>query len=128
MSGETNLQVLLRTMRPSLQAGEYVFCTVPAIPATLEPLCIFREAEGITIIVRKEIADEWQLAYSYVAAWIVLTIHSSLDAVGFTAAISGRLAEAGISCNVVAAYFHDHLFVPVAEASRAMDLLLAFQS
>ena len=65
------------------------------------------------------------LPYSLVCVWITLTIHSSLEAVGLTAAVSSALTEANISCNVVAAYYHDHIFVPIADADRAMNVLLA---
>jgi hypothetical protein len=83
----------------------------------------FRESEGTTIIVRKETADQLNLKYDFIAAWITLTIHSSLDAVGLTAAFSTALANEGISCNVVAGYFHDHLFVNSEDAENAMKIL-----
>lgn len=104
-----------------------MFCNVPAnqIPTDVEPVCIFREAEGVTLIITKQQADELSIPYSFVAAWITLTIHSSLEAVGFTAAISQQLAMAGISCNAIAAYYHDHLFVSIQDAQRAMQILTA---
>ncbi len=83
----------------------------------------FREEEGITIIIRKEMADSLSLAYSFVAAWITLTVHSSLSAVGLTASFSKALAEKGISCNVVAAFYHDHIFVDKKDAEMAMKVL-----
>lgn len=127
MSGETQLQTLIRAMKPRLNSGEYVFCTVDnaEIVANVEPIGVFRETEGITLILTRSQADALSLSYSWVAAWITLTVHSALDAVGFTAAISQRLASAGISCNVVAAYYHDHLFVGVEDAQRAMEILIA---
>ncbi|MEW6491857.1 MAG: ACT domain-containing protein [Cyanobacteriota bacterium] len=130
MSGETELQSLIRGMKPQLQAGEYVFCSVPAhqIPTNIEPVCIFQEVEGVTLIITKQQAKKLSIPYSFVAAWITLTIHSSLEAVGFTAAISKRLAMAGISCNVIAAYHHDHLFVGVQDAQRAMEILTAMSN
>ena len=73
-------------------------------------------------------ADRYQLSYEYVAAWITLQIHSALDAVGLTAAISRRLTDEGISCNVVAGYHHDHLFVAVEDADRALRALSALSS
>jgi hypothetical protein len=90
---------------------------------TLDPLCTFQEAEGITIILSKGQADKSSLPYSGLYAWITLTVHSSLEAVGLTAAVSKALTEANISCNVVAAYHHDHIFVPVKDVGRAIDAL-----
>ena len=125
MAGEKDLGKLLETMKPKLQPGDYVFCTVEdlnTVPAA-ELILIFREKEGITLIVRKEIADKLGFNYSSVAAWITLTVHSSLEAVGLTAAFSKALAENGISCNVVAAFYHDHLFVRQQDAAKAMEIL-----
>jgi len=125
MSGETDLEKLLRGMKPELHEGEYVFCTVDSFQhaATLNPVCIFQEQEGITVILSKHQADDVSLPYSVICAWITLTVHSSLEAVGLTAAVSKALTAANISCNVVAAYYHDHIFVPVQDANRALDTL-----
>ncbi|WP_414567555.1 ACT domain-containing protein [Nostoc sp. CCY 9925] len=125
MSGETELSTLIKGMKPQLQAGEYVFCTVPIdrVPTDIEPVCVFREVEGTTLIITKQEADRLSIPYSFVAAWIILTIHSSLEAVGLTAAISHKLAIAGISCNLVAAYYHDHLFVRWQDAQPTMEIL-----
>ncbi len=128
MNGETNLSVLLATMRPALNDGEYVFCTVkdPAIAAGYDILMQFREQEGYTLILKKELADHLQLSYTFTASWISLTVHSSLEAVGLTAAFSGALAEEGISCNVVAAFYHDHIFVDKKDTIKAMQVLGRF--
>ena len=125
MAGETNLQKLLQGMQPELNEGEYVFCTVASLQqaAALNPVCIFQEKEAVTIIVSKQQADEAALPYTVLCAWITLTVHSSLEAVGLTAAVSKALTEANISCNVVAAYYHDHIFVPVKDATRALAVL-----
>jgi uncharacterized protein len=125
MNGETNLTTLLKTMHPKLNSGDYVFCTIKnANEIDLgNALMLFREEEAITVILSKERADSLQLEYSFVAAWITLTVHSSLNAVGLTAAFSKALSDAGISCNVVAAYYHDHIFVNTSDAARAMDVL-----
>ncbi len=88
-----------------------------------EAIMVFKETEGVTLIVTKEWADLNRLEYSFVAAWITLTVHSSLAAVGLTAAFSTALASHGISCNVVAAYYHDHIFVDTRDLARAMDVL-----
>lgn len=125
MPGEKNLVQLLKTMHPTLNEGEYVFCTVAdlnGIP-TDQILSFFKETEGFTLILTKSLADQWQLDYSFVAAWITLTVHSALDAVGLTAAFSNALADAGISCNVVAGYYHDHIFVDKKDAEQAMEVL-----
>lgn len=102
-----------------------MFCTVPRIPAGLadEPLMTFREAEGLTLIITKEAADSLGLRGSEIHRQITLGVQTSLEAVGLTAAVSSALAGAGISCNVVAAYYHDHLFVAEANAQRALELL-----
>jgi hypothetical protein len=127
MTGETDLRTLLKNMTPSLQAGAYVYCVVPNLQAIdpEEVVGVFKEAEGFTVIMRKEMADDLGLTYTYVAAWITLTVHSALEATGLTAAFATALAEAGISCNVVAAYFHDHIFVAKADGERAMEVLKA---
>lgn len=124
-AGETNLPQLLRTLQPALQPGTYVFCTVESLNG-LTPndiVCLFREQEGLTVILPQATADRLQLPYSFVAAWITLTVHSSLEAVGLTAAVAQALARAHVSCNVVAAYYHNHLFVPAADAANALRIL-----
>ena len=125
MTGETDIKKLLQGMKPKLNKGEFVFCTVDSTDhaAALSPICMFREEEAVTVVVPKQRADEAGLLYPVVCAWITLTIHSSLEAVGLTAAVSKSLAEANISCNVVAAFYHDHIFVPVKDAERAMNML-----
>jgi len=129
MTGETDLDTLLKSMNPVLHDGEFVFCTAP--PERMEtlgcePICRFREDEGVSLIMRREDADRERLPYKTVFRMITLTVHSSLDAVGFLAAITAELAGRGISVNPVSAYFHDRLFVPserAAEAMRALEAL-----
>src|SRR5258706_5736992 len=113
-------------MMPKRNEGDYVYCTADSLEraAALNPVCIFQEQEAITVILAKQQADLAALPYLLVCAWITLTIHSSLEAVGLTAAVSKALTNANISCNMVAAYYHDHIFVPVQDADRAMDVLL----
>jgi uncharacterized protein len=125
MTGETDLSRLIRGMQPELHPGEVVFCCMDAterVPAH-QALGSFRENEGWTVILPKSVADKLGLPYPTVFAWITLTVHSSLEAVGLTAAVSHALTEAGIPCNVVAAFYHDHLFVPVKDAAQAMQVL-----
>jgi uncharacterized protein len=128
MSGEKELQTLLKTMKPELNSGEYVFCEIKNLEnIDLDKIeMFFREKEGITLILKKEIADKLNLKYSFVFSWITLTIHSSLEAVGLTAAFSKALASNGISCNVVAAFYHDHIFVAQKDTEKAMIVLNQF--
>jgi len=125
MSGETNLQKLLQTMKPQLNEGEYVFCILDSLKSAvaLDPLCMFQEKESVTVIIPKEQADGKSLPYSVTCAWITLTVYSSLEAVGLTATVSKALTDVNISCNVVAAYYHDHIFVPVKDTEQAMNAL-----
>ena len=126
MPGERNLKTLLQNMKPEMHEGVFVFCTMSEdkeIPAARRPLHIFREREGTTLIVRREEAEAAGLPYQFASRMITLTVHSSLEAIGFLAAITGRLAEAGISVNAVSAFYHDHLFVPEQRASKALRLL-----
>ncbi|GMP13308.1 MULTISPECIES: ACT domain-containing protein [Bradyrhizobium] len=126
MTGEHNLGALLRHMRPKMLDGTFVFCTIPtseAIPEALKPLLTFREQEGTTLVISREEAEAAGLRYAFPSRLITLTVHSALDAVGFLAAITARLAEAGISANAVSAFHHDHLFVPVDRADEAMAAL-----
>jgi len=129
MSAETNLTLLLRNMRPERNPGEFVFCLVETMEqaAMLHPVGLFQEKEIVTVILPRGQADSESLHYSIVCAWITLTVHLSLEAVGLTAAVSKALTERNISCNVVAAYYHDHIFVPLAEAERAMEALISLQ-
>ncbi|ROM83685.1 acetyltransferase [Pseudomonas brassicacearum] len=125
MSGEKSIAKLLHDMSPSLNEGNYVFCTIKNnnILEGQEVLGSFREKEGLTVILEQSAALELGLEFEYVAAWITLTIHSALDAVGLTAAFATALGNAGISCNVIAAYYHDHIFVGKDDAQKAMDVL-----
>lgn len=125
MAGKTNLEEILKMLRPELHDGEYVFCCFAEMPddSASDAIMWFRETEGITLIVRKETADRKNWPYSFVAAWITLTVHSSLEAVGLTAAFSKALANCGISCNVVAGFHHDHLFVASGDATQALHTL-----
>lgn len=125
MSGETDLQILLASMSPQLNDGEFVYCSLPEnVDIHLSQIImLYREPESITYILKKEIADSLKISYDLVFSWITLKVHSSLSAVGLTAAFSSALSEGGISCNVVAAYYHDHIFVPVSDTQKAMDIL-----
>jgi hypothetical protein len=127
MTGETNLKQLLASISPSLMDGEFVFCTFQDAcygdHAELEPIGAIREPEGLTLIVPLSKAVEHHLGYESVFRGITLGVHSSLEAVGLTAAFSSKLAEYGISANVIAGYYHDHLFVQCEHAQQAIEAL-----
>lgn len=127
MNGETSLEKLLQSMKPELNDGEYVFVTGidPMSLPDVEVVGSFKEREGWTVILQRSSADALKLPYSYVCAWITLTVHSSLEAVGLTAAFATALGKAGISCNVMAAFYHDNIFVGVNDAQNAMAVLNA---
>jgi hypothetical protein len=125
MTGESNLKSLLRDMQPLVVPGEYVFCSIQE--SRLEdletPLLIFRESEGPTVIVPKSVAEQNHLNFESTWGLISLSIHSDLTAIGFLAAITNHLAKAGISVNVISAFYHDHLFVPYERVDEVVFLL-----
>jgi uncharacterized protein len=124
----SNLDELLRSLNPLLHEEEWVFCTLPAgVAPPDDAVAVFRESESVTVIVTRERAHAIGLKPLYVAAWITLTAYSDLDAVGFLAAISAKMAAAGISCNVISAVHHDHLFVPYEKRQRALEALKQLQ-
>jgi uncharacterized protein len=125
MAGTTDLGQLLRTLEPVRRDGEFVYATVVEVPAGLPVEAMVREPEGLTVVVRRDAADIHGIRYDYVAAWITLTVHSSLEAVGLTAAFATALGREGISCNVLAGHHHDHILVATADAERAMVVLRA---
>jgi hypothetical protein len=131
MSGERDLARLLGSMRPELRPEIMVFATVPfaaGLPRGIEPAMVFRESEGWTLILGEDAARKAGLASIFRCRMITLNVHSSLEALGFIAAIATRLAEAGMGVNPVAGFYHDHLFVPADQAEKAMDLLRALSS
>jgi hypothetical protein len=122
MASELDLQTLLTGMKPEMQPGIFVFCTISEgteIPAAMMPLLTFREREGTTLIIRQEEAESLGLAYQFVSRLIPLSDHSSLEAAGFLAAITGRQNQ----LNAVSAFYHDHLFVPHDRADEALARL-----
>lgn len=126
MPGERDLETLLQNMKPEMHEGVYVFCTIPEgeeVPAAIRPVHIFREREGTAFVVRREEAERVGLPHQFASRLITLDVRSSLEATGFLAAITTRLAEAGISVNPVSAFYHDHLFVPDHRAVEALHHL-----
>ncbi len=127
MGGEEDLEKLLALLQPSLQPGDFVFCTVGDMNygdlAALQPVASYMEDEGLSLVLHKGVADEAGLTYESVFRCISLKVHSSLEAVGLTSAVSTRLAANGISANVIAAFYHDHIYVPKDKAKVALQLL-----
>ncbi|WP_437371644.1 ACT domain-containing protein [Maribacter litoralis] len=128
MAGETDLNILLKSLKPSLNKGSYVFISVNDIRHISRDIILFefKEKEGITIILEQAKADELNFKYDFVASWITLTVHSALNAVGLTAAVSTALTKYNISCNVIAAYYHDHIFVATKDTEQTMEVLSEF--
>lgn len=127
MSAEADLVTLVRNLRPEIRPGTYVFCSLPGADhgalAHASPLVCVAEPEGLSVVLTQESADREGLAYGGTFRCISLLVHSSLEAVGLTAAVAGELADHGISANVVAGYHHDHVFVPSCRADEALGLL-----
>ncbi|MFT3888617.1 MAG: ACT domain-containing protein [Arachnia sp.] len=120
MAGETDLGRLLDGLDATVREGEFVFVTTE-LPLDADARIV--EAEGPTLVLRRQVAEAEGLAFDGVFAWLTLDVHSALEAVGLTAAVSRVLADAGISCNVLAGFYHDHLLVPAARATEAVALL-----
>lgn len=121
---------MIAGMRPERMEGSWVFVSVAeghpaAARLRAAALATLREAEGLSLIVPVALARAEGLPDAPAMAHLVLMVHSALDGVGLTAAVSTALAEAGIACNVVAGHHHDHVFVPLAQAEEARAILEA---
>lgn len=124
MSGEHDLDILISSMEPVRRDGRFVFVAVSSVRAmSLPSVATVHESEGVTAVLLQDDADERHLRYDVVCGWITLQVHSALDAIGLTAAISTALAGAGISANVLAGHYHDHLLVPIDDVDRAIQVL-----
>lgn len=123
MTGARGLDSPLASLEPRLAPGTYVFARVAETPTGMNPVVTVAEEEGLTVVVAKADAEAAGIPCAFEEAWITLNVHSALDVVGLIAAVATRLATRGISCNVVAGYHHDHLFVPFERAQEAPELL-----
>lgn len=127
MPGESNLRVLLTNLHPTLLPARYVFCSLPeqayGAHAHLSPLASILEPEGLTLVLPMEEAEREGLDSNGVFRCIRLEVHSSLEAVGLTAAVSSALADQDISANLLAGAHHDHILVPEARADEALEVL-----
>jgi len=132
VAGETDLAWLIAELEPRLDGREFVFCTIAGAAygdrRELEPVAAMQEAEGLTLVLERARAEAAGLDYEGVFRMITLQVHSSLEAVGLTAAVADRLADLEIGANVIAGYHHDHVLVPAdraGEALRALEALAA---
>ncbi|MCF2856388.1 ACT domain-containing protein [Pseudoalteromonas sp. SMS1] len=127
MVGETRLSVLLSSMEPELLTEEFAFAVVDEAAlgrvALQQVKGLFREQEGVTIIMQQPHAAALGLKYEGGYRCITLNVHSSLEAVGLTAAFANALGNENISANVVAGFYHDHIFVPCRDAQKALACL-----
>ena len=114
--GETDLKRLLAGLAPAVDARRFSFVLATGVTLDSNAFALFREEEATTLV-RVDTVGEW--------ARITLTVHSSLSSVGLTAAVAAALAERRIPSNVVAATFHDHLFVPWNRRDEALGALHA---
>jgi hypothetical protein len=130
MNGESDLEALLRNMDPCHVHGEYVFCSIDESDFDVigTPLLVFREVEGVTVVLLRDVAELNKLEYDRVWGLITLTVHSDLSSIGFLAEVTHHLAQAEISVNVVSAYYHDHLFVPFSKVEKAMGILTSLSA
>jgi len=129
-SGEKELSNLLKNMDPCLNSGNYVFCSIPpeqldSVPAS-QIVALVRESSEVSLVLSETYANNCGIAFKKappILSWITLKVHSSLEAIGLTAAFSRALTEVNISCNVIAGFHHDHIFVPIQDSARAMQTL-----
>eukprot|EP00090_Calanus_glacialis_P011933 TRINITY_DN20351_c0_g1_i1.p1 TRINITY_DN20351_c0_g1~~TRINITY_DN20351_c0_g1_i1.p1 ORF type:complete len:163 (+),score=29.00 TRINITY_DN20351_c0_g1_i1:144-632(+) len=127
-AGESDLETLIRTMRPTLMPEVFVFLNLhnnDELPSEIfqKSVFTFKEKEGNTFVLPRPIVERLGYQYEYPCRMISLEVHSSLSAVGFLAVILRHLADQGVSCNVASGFFHDHLFVPDGEEDRVMESL-----
>ncbi len=129
MTGEKSLQKMLQGLNPKLDSEVYVFATTqnPNLIPLENTFALIQEMEGYTLILKRNLADQFKLRYHFLAAKITIQVHSALEAVGLTAALSTQLANHSISCNVIAGFYHDHLFVDYEHGPKAVEVLLSLR-
>jgi uncharacterized protein len=110
---------MIAGMSPDLRPGAFVFVTGADAAMIPRAIAIFREAEGLSLVLPAEDAPEAGPRMRL----ITLQVNSSLEGVGLTAAVASALADRGIPANVVAAFHHDHVFVPERQAEDALKVL-----
>lgn len=127
MAGIKDLTEIFKHLQIDINEVNVVYVTVPTDfdqdLLNFEPICMFKENEGTTLIIPESQASRIDFEKSKPMAWLTVKAHTDLESIGFTAALSAALSSVEISCNVIAGYYHDHLFVPVDDAQRAKDTL-----
>jgi hypothetical protein len=125
----SDISTLLKKMEPVLSEKTYFICSTenPTQDLLSKSLGVFKENEGITLILEQKDIPQTPLKKSPPQALITLNVYSDLAAVGFLAAITSKLAENGISVNAISAYYHDHLFVPKEFGEKAVEILKTLQ-
>ena len=123
--GETDLDKMMATLRVERRPGVFTYATVrtPAPELLAAAHGVVTEGDLTTLVLPVEAAERAGLPVELEMAWLSLTVQSSLEAVGLTAAFSATLGKAGIPCNVLAGFHHDHILVPVDRAQQAIDVL-----
>lgn len=129
MSGQTNVNAMLRSLSVSVRPDKYVVVTLApdaVVPGLSEGVAaVIDETEGPTVIATIERAEREGWPQEFIAAWLTLDVHSALEAVGLTAAFSRALGRAGIPCNVIAGFYHDHILVPHDKSEAAVEVIEA---
>ena len=123
MAGETDLGEMLATLEVVRRPGVFTYITSETVGVG-QAAAMIREDEGTTLVVSTEVATEHGYAIEFEAAWLTLVVHSSLEAVGLTAAFSAAFGARGIACNVLAGHVHDHILVPLDLADEAVAALV----
>jgi len=125
MNGEIDLQRMLAEMRVAVRDDVYcmVSLAAPSEHLRASAAAMITEAEAVTLVITTAQADAEGLPYDFPAAWLTLEVHSSLHAVGLTAAVARMLTDEGVPCNVLAGFYHDHLLVPAGQGERVKAIL-----
>lgn len=128
-TGKILLSDILNSLTVSVRPDPYVVVSLP--PGNVVPSvggdigAVIDEDEGTTVIATMSRAAHEGWPHDFVASWLTLNVHSALEAVGLTAAFSRQLGRAGIPCNVIAGFYHDHILVPIDKTDAAVEVIEA---
>lgn len=124
MAGIRDLDQMLRCLSVSRRPEAWTMVSVDSsVPLSETVAAVIAEAEGTTVVATVDEANRRGWPVEFRAAWLTLEIHSALEAVGLTAAVSAALADGGIPANMLAGFFHDHILVPENKAADAMAII-----